>query len=259
MADASDNFWSGRVAIVTGGASGIGRAICHRLVANGVQVAIFDTSPLSADSDAQLHLQAVDVSDQNAVRTAVEAVVARFGRLDMLVNNAGQMPASTVERMKVGEWERVLGVNLSAAFYCSQAAIPHLRRNPGSGIVMIGSINDGRRISTRGGAHYTASKLGLTGLTRQLAYELAVDGIRVNEIAPGPTFTTMGGSTVSAAAPKYIPLGQWVQPADIADAAAFLLGPQARMCTGTRLVVDGGASLTYGGSQDDYFRLRDAN
>lgn len=245
---------AGRAALVTGGARGIGAAIARALVEQGARVAVLDPA-VPADA-AVLHLRA-DIGNQAEVDAAVARAAAEFGGLDILVNNAGIMPASTLRGMKPGEWERVLSVNLSGAFYAIRAVAEAMRGRGGGAIVNVASINARGRISTRGGAHYTASKAALLGLTRHAAFELARDRIRVNAICPGPTRTAMGGGSAEAPAPPYIPLGEWVLPEDIAAAVLFLCGPAARMITGAALDVDGGALLSYARPMEDYFALRD--
>jgi len=252
MSTTSD--FEGRTVIVTGGAAGIGAAVTERFLRAGAAVTVLDLAKETEQEGARL--LTVDVSDREAVKAAVREIGDREGCIDILVNNAGIMPSTTVEKMPEGEWERVVSVNLNSAYYCSKYSIPYLRHSAAGSIVNVSSINDGFRISTRGGAHYTATKAAIAAMTRHLAYELAVDGIRVNAIAPGPTRTRMGAQGGNDV-PPYIPLRQWVEPSDIADAVAFLAGPSARMITGTTLTVDGGTSLNFSGSQEDYFRLRD--
>ncbi|MGG5823660.1 SDR family NAD(P)-dependent oxidoreductase [Falsiroseomonas sp. HW251] len=243
-----------RVAIVTGGGRGIGAAVAQALARQGARVAVLD--PIEPEISVDLHVP-TDVADQASVEGAVARVVRDLGGVDVLVNNAGIMPSSTLRGMKPGEWERVIAVNLSGAFYAIRAAAEPMRRRGGGAIVNIASINAKGRISTRGGAHYTASKAALLGLTRHTAFEFARDRIRVNAVCPGPTLTGMGSTGRDAPPPSYIPLGEWVLPQDIAEAVLFLCSPAARMITGTTLDVDGGSLLSYSRSMDDYFALRD--
>lgn len=256
--------FTGKVALVTGGGNGIGAATCRALAAAGAEVAAIDRDGEAArrvadgitGTGGKAAAHALDVADGAAFRRLAEAVAARAGGLDILVNCAGTTVRRMIEAMQQEDWERVIAVNLTGAFHGIQAVLPHLRRRGEGAIVNIASIA-GRRISFGGTANYTASKAGLLGLTRHAAYELAPDHIRVNAVCPGPTATGFGGTQRTPeqkeAAGRRIPLGRMVEPEDIADAVLFLAGPAAKMITGIALDVDGGVLISNNVPYDEYF------
>ncbi len=259
----SDEF-AGKVALVTGGGSGIGAATARAFAREGAYVAILDRNAVAAEAVAAEIVgkgggaagHGLDVADAPAFAQAAAVVAERAGGIDILVNSAGTITLHTIARMPAEDWERVLAVNLRGPFNGTQAVLPHLRARGGGAIVNIASVA-GRRISFGGGAHYSASKAGLLGFTRHAAYELAADHIRVNAVCPGPTATAFGGSMPSpearAARARKIPLGRMVEPEDIADAVLFLAGDRARMCTGIALDVDGGVLISNDIPYDEYF------
>ena len=241
--------FEGKAAIVTGGGSGIGRAICQRLARDGARVAAADVNGDAAQSVAGeiggLGVQ-VDVASEAAVTAMVEQAVARFGRLDFLVNCAGNAAFAPVAELSLADWQAVLDVHLTGAFLCSRAAIDHLLASKGR-IVSISS-NYGFK-GRAGGANYSAAKAGIVALTKVLAHELAPD-VTVNAVAPGPTDTPRwrrsmedGGAGFEAKRAqrvKDIPLGRLGEPDDIAGAVAFLLGDDAKWITGSVVHVNGG-------------------
>ena len=189
---------SGRVAIVTGAGVGIGAGIAVALAEAGAAVAVADVDVATAASTARgiegkggraLAVR-VDVSDAGQVRDMVERTAEAFGSVDILVNNAGIATTQLVEDLDEIAWRRVLEVNLTGAFLCSKAVLPLMREKGWGRIVNIASVA-AKRISFTGAASYTASKAGLLGFTRHLAYEVAALGINVNAICPGPTLTAM--------------------------------------------------------------------
>jgi NAD(P)-dependent dehydrogenase (short-subunit alcohol dehydrogenase family) len=222
---------AGKIAIVTGGAGGIGAAAVMALRGAGCHVEAFDIA------GAARH---VDVTDPDAVRQAVDAVAAEQGGIDILVNNAGGGPRGTVATLEVAQWRASLALNLDSAFYCMSAAIPHMRARGGGSIVNVASLA-GKSVSKVGGAGYAAGKAGLLGLTRQAAGELAGMGIRVNAVCPGPTRTALTGA--SSRFEAFMPLGRIAEADDIARSILFLAGPDSAMCTGTSFEVDGGLSV----------------
>jgi NAD(P)-dependent dehydrogenase (short-subunit alcohol dehydrogenase family) len=230
-----------KVALVTGAARGIGLATAKRFLADGWQVALLDidgdnltrTYAALAQPDATLALTC-DVSDADAVAAAVAAVAKRFGRLDALVNNAGIAIFKPLLETTPADWARVLAVNLTGPFLCSQAAAPLLREHGGGAIVNITSIS-GHRASTLRVA-YGTSKAGLAHLTKQQAVELAGLGIRVNAVAPGPVDTAMAKAVhtpaIRADYHDTVPLNRYGLEAELAEAIFFLCSDRASYITG---------------------------
>jgi NAD(P)-dependent dehydrogenase (short-subunit alcohol dehydrogenase family) len=243
----------GRTALVTGGARGIGLATAERLLDEGWRVALLDIDGdnLAATVERLGRQEKVrgvtaDVSNPAQVQDAVNQVADHFGRLDALVNNAGiaifkPLPETTFE-----DWSRVLAVNLSGPFLCSQAAAPVMAKTGGGAIVNITSIS-GLRASTLRVA-YGTSKAGLAHLTKQLAIELAHLGIRVNAVAPGPVDTAMAKAVhspeIRAAYHDTVPLGRYGLEQELANVIAFLCSERAAYVTGQVIAVDGGFEAT---------------
>ena len=253
--------YAGKTAIVTGAAKGIGAAVSKALDEAGAHVALFDvdeTGEAVANGLTNGIFRKVDISDRDAVSAAIDEVQAHFGSVDMLVNNAGIAPPRTMENMPDGDWERVLQINLTGAYNCVRAATRHMG-DGGGAIVNVSSVA-GKNISLGAGMHYTASKWGLIGASRHMAYELAPRNIRVNIVCPGPTLTPLIDGHMDrekiVATTENVPLGRWVKPEDIANAIMFFLGPQSAMCTGSELIVDGGVMIGPGAAYDNYFESR---
>ena len=237
------------VAVVTGGARGIGLAIGQWFLANGYRVALLDidkatlgaTEARLADTQRVLCVNC-DVSDPAQVAAAIAEVDTRFGRIDALVNNAGIAVFKPIGETSFEEWRRVLAVNLDGAFLCSQACVPVMRRGGSGSIVNIASIS-GLRASTLRVA-YGTSKAAIIQLTKQQAVELGTVGIRSNVIAPGPVDTDMAKLVHSVAIRSdyhdVIPLGRYGTVEEIASAAGFLCSPAAGYINGQVLAVDGG-------------------
>ncbi len=242
-----------KVALVTGAARGIGLATAKRFLADGWSVALLDIESITlrdtlktlASPDETLALEC-DVSDVNAVVKAVAKVAERFGRLDALVNNAGIAIFKPLLETTQNDWSRVMAVNLTGPFICTQAAAPLMRENGGGAIVNITSIS-GLRASTLRTA-YGTSKAGLAHLTKQFAIELATLGIRVNAVAPGPVDTAMAKAVhtpaIRADYHDHLPLNRYGLEEELAEAIFFLCSSRASYITGQILAVDGGFDAT---------------
>jgi 2-keto-3-deoxy-L-fuconate dehydrogenase len=239
--------FAGLTALVTGGASGIGRATALLLAGRGARVAVLDLDPAGAP-DPLLRVRA-DVSDDASVAAAVTEAIERLGGLDVLVNNAGIGAAGTVEANGLDEWRRVLDVNLLGLVRVSRAALPALRRSGSAAIVNVGSIVATAGLPER--ALYSASKGAVAALTRAMAADHVGEGIRVNCVHPGTVDTPWIARLLDAAADPDAelaalrarqPTGQLVGMDDVAHAIAHLASPHAASVTGTELAVDGGMS-----------------
>ena len=240
-----------KVAVVTGAARGIGLAIAKKFLAEGYCVALLDIDGSElAKADATLGDDTLaivcDVADPEQIRASVDEVVARFGRIDALVNNAGIAVFKPLLQTTFEEWERVLAVNLTGPFLLTQACAPVMLRTSGGCIVNIGSIS-GLRASTLRVA-YGTSKAALAHLTRQQAAELGALGIRVNLIAPGPVDTAMAKlvhtQDIRADYHDAIPLNRYGLEEEIAAAVWFLCSDAASYVNGQCLAVDGGFDAT---------------
>jgi NAD(P)-dependent dehydrogenase (short-subunit alcohol dehydrogenase family) len=224
-----------RVVLVTGAASGIGRAVAERFAREGARVTGFDLT-----GDADVH---GDVRSPADVERAVAGVVAAEGRLDVLVCSAGVREIGDVYTMASEEWDNVIAVNLSGTFYCCQAAARRMRDGGGGAIVNISSV--GGLIGLARRPAYTAAKHGVIGLTKSLARDLAPAGIRVNAICPGLIRTPLTeqyfvGDAFEEGLRTVIPQGRPGTPADVAEAALYLASDQSAYVNGIALTVDGG-------------------
>jgi len=251
--------FAGRTCIVTGAARGIGRAIAQAFAAHGASVVIVDRSQAAGEEVAQeirrrgseaLAVEA-DVARRDAIARAVADADRHFGRIDVVIHNAGFFPLRPFEEIDETLLDLSLSVNLKAAFWLTQEALPHLRRS-GHGRVLVTSSVTGPRVAYPGLAHYAASKAGLNGFIRAAALELAKDGITVNGVEPGMIATlavaNLGGNDYRRALARSIPLGRLGQPHEIAFAMLYLASDAAAYITGQTLVVDGGALLPECGS-----------
>jgi NAD(P)-dependent dehydrogenase (short-subunit alcohol dehydrogenase family) len=230
---------AGRVALVTGGAGGIGSAVCRMLRAAGAEVASVDLPGLTPP-DGVLALEA-DLREQAAVPRLVEEFRARFDRLDVLVHAAGITRDAVLWKLEPAAWSEVLRVNLDAAFLLLHDTVPLLRQRGAGSVVLISSINGER--GKFGQASYAASKAGLIGLARTAARELGRFGIRVNVVSPGLIDTSMTASLPAEAREQALresALGRAGEPDDVAGAVLFLVSDLARHVTGQVLRVDGG-------------------
>jgi NAD(P)-dependent dehydrogenase (short-subunit alcohol dehydrogenase family) len=237
--------FEGMVALVTGGASGIGAATAALLADRGARTAVLDLDPEAADPR---HLRlACDVTDRAAVERAVERVAGELGRLDVVVNNAGIGAQGDVAANDDDEWHRVLDVNVVGMARVSRAALPHLRRSPSAAVVNTSSVV--ATVGLPGRALYAASKGAVLALTLAMAADHVGDGIRVNCVLPGTAETPWIGRLLAAAADPEAelaalaarqPLGRLVSAGEVAAAIAYLASPQAGATTGTAMAVDGG-------------------
>ncbi len=241
---------SGRVALVTGGSRGIGRAICLRLAAMGARVyvnyvagaaAADETVSLISKKGGEAESIGFDVSDSAAVKDAVAGLVKDAGRLDILVNNAGITRDTLMMKMKDDAWDAVLDTNLKGAFTCIREVMRPMMKGRWGRIINIGSVIG--FTGNLGQVNYAAAKAGLVGLTRSVARELASRGITVNGVAPGYIDTDMTSGLadeIKEAILAGIPLGTMGTAEDVAGAVAWLAGPDAAYVTGQFIHVNGG-------------------
>lgn len=240
---------TGRVALITGGNSGLGRAMARAYREAGAKVAIgARRSERNAEAVAELGSEAaafdLDVADEASVAAAIAGTIERFGRIDILANNAGTARRESVLTLERADFDHVIAANLTGAFLCTKHAATQMARQRSGKIINIASLygltapSKGRQVS------YTVSKHGLIGLTKANAVELAPLGIQVNAIAPGYYFTELldevRGSPFEEAVRRRTPAGRWGEPQDLAGAAVFLASSASDFITGAVLSVDGG-------------------
>ena len=249
-----------RVALVTGSAAGMGRAIAEALLDEGARVAINDVNDTLLKSTVD-EVKAkgftargikADVSRREEVFAMVDEIIRHFGRIDILVNNAGGALNTPRDLQEIGEahWNLVIDVNLKGAFLCSQAVIPHMAKQGGGAIVNISALAAHWRASLAG-VQYTAAKAGLEGLTRQLAYDWGKAGIRVNAVAPTVTLTgkriqSLWDEKSEEEKQKVfsaIPLGRLGTPKEVASVVVFLASDESSYITGSTIDVSGGRYL----------------
>jgi 3-oxoacyl-[acyl-carrier protein] reductase len=247
----ADTALTGRVALVTGASRNIGRAIALKLAEAGAAVALNARSSRAPLDEVAREIEAAggtattclaDVADEAAVEAMVAEAVARFGRLDILVNNAAIRPARAVEDMTLAEFRAVTAVILDGAFLCARAALPHLRRSDAASIVNIGGLTG--HIGATRRLHVVTGKAGLVGLTKALAHELAPVGITVNCVVPGAIDTVRAEGSAASGHPGHPPLiGRRGRSEEVAELVRYLCGPAARYITGQAIHVNGGAYM----------------
>src|ERR1051326_3399333 len=248
---------SGKIAFVSGGARGIGRAIVEKFVAEGATVAFVDLDEAiggrpAAEIGAQVKFRRADVTSESDVRAAIQGVIDDHAAIDILVNNAGINAYYDATQMTEAEWDRVFAVDLKGAWLCAKYALRAMTHAGRGSIVNIASIH--ATLTIAGMFPYAAAKSGLVGLTRSLALEYASKGIRVNAVLPGYTRTRlveewMATQPDPAEAERRTlrnhPLGRIATPMEIANVVAFVASDEASAMTGASIAVDGGLSIMY--------------
>ena len=244
-----------KVAIVTGGASGMGEAFCRLFVEDGGKVAVVDLNEEKGldlvselGSDNAIFLKC-DVSDNAQVKTMVDSTVAKLGRLDVVFNNAGIAAMAKTPELAFEDWKRVLEIDLYSIYHCCHYAIPYMRQQGGGVIINNASISG--MAGDYGLSCYNAAKGGVVNYTRALAIDHAVDGIRVNAVCPGFVDTPLSApitenAPLIAKVTGAIPMGRAAQPEEIAQVAAFHASDAASYVTGAIVPVDGGVTAATG-------------
>lgn len=239
---------AGRVVLVTGAAQGIGAAVALVAAAQGARVASLDVQMTTSDGVLGI---VGDVTDARDVARAVAEVTDQLGPVDVLVNNAGRNVHADPAAMTEDEWDAVFAVDLKAAWLCARAVIPAMRAQRAGSIVNVASLH--ARLTAAGMFPYAAAKAGLVGLTRSLALELGLDGIRVNSVSPGWTRTALvdaylagdlDGSREATLLANH-PLGRIADPREVAEVVCFLAGPRASFVSGADWAVDGAFGARY--------------
>jgi 3-oxoacyl-[acyl-carrier protein] reductase len=245
---------SGKVAIVTGSGQGIGEGIARVFAGAGAKVVLATRSEANGRSVADsivkgggvAWLNQTDVGRRSEVQRVVAQTVERFGRLDIVIHNAGVYPIIPIEKLSDEDLDLTLCVNLKAGFWFIQESLPYLRKQGGGRILFTSSVT-GPNVAMPGTAHYAASKAGLNGLIRTAALEYARQNVTVNGVEPGyiltPAMESLGGPEALVQMASQIPLGRLGQPADIANTMLFLASDAAGYITGQTIVVDGGSTL----------------
>ena len=254
--DAASGRLSGRVALVIGAARGIGAGIAERFLEEGASVVIADADEAAGAQRAgrlaalgPTEFLAGDIDSPPAAQALVAGTIERFGRVDILVQNAGIYPWTLIENISPEEWDQVLGVNLRGTFLAAQACLKPMKAQRYGRMVFTSSIT-GPRVSSPGHGHYSASKAGINGFIKAAAIEFAGYGITVNGVEPGNILTEGMQAHRSAeyirGMEQAVPLGRLGTPRDVANAVLFLASDEAEYITGTTIVVDGGQTLPEG-------------
>jgi NAD(P)-dependent dehydrogenase (short-subunit alcohol dehydrogenase family) len=240
-----------RVVLITGAARGLGRATAARFSERGAQVAVNVRTPERAETLAcelgnNCRPAPGDIRSAQTVRALVADIVERFGRLDVLVNNAAIASPTRIEQLTEEEWRATIDTNLTAAFLCIQAVVPAMKNQNYGRIINVSSLA-GRSVSTLGGAHYTASKAGMLGLTRAAAKELGAHGITVNAVCPGLFDTELTHANATRerldTVSRNFPIARLGQPKEVADLICFLAGESAGYITGASFDINGGSLM----------------
>ncbi|MFK7921038.1 MAG: 3-oxoacyl-ACP reductase FabG [Bacteroidia bacterium] len=240
---------TGQVAIITGGAKGIGAGICKVFCDAGATVALWDVLDSGAETAAKIEAaggkifsQKVDVTSRKETQDAVDAIMTEYGRIDILINNAGIIRDRSFMKMTDEEWHSVINVNINSLFVTAKAVVPHMKAAGYGRIVSASSIN--AVAGAFGQTNYSATKAGIQGFTRSLCKEVGKYGITVNCVAPGFIETDMTASMpdeVVAAGIKMIPVGRIGTPEDMGNAYLFLASKEASFISGITLHANGGA------------------
>jgi 3-oxoacyl-[acyl-carrier protein] reductase len=249
MSDTEDEL-PGRVALVTGAGRNIGRAIALELAAGGAAVAVNVRSNKSEADAVVQEIEAMggkaaafiaDIADAAAIEKMVAGVIARFGRIDYLINNAALRREKPIDQMTLAEWREVMSVTLDGVFLCVKACLPHLKRSDAGSIVNIGGLS--AYTGSKHRAHVVTAKAGLVGLTRALAHDLADHRITSNLVSPGLIGTPRAGPEPQHHLVHSTLTGERGAPEEVATAVRFLCGPGARYITGQQIHVNGGAYM----------------
>ncbi len=240
----------GRVALVTGASRNIGRAIAVALGSGGASVLVHagrdrdaaqETADLVRQAGGQAAVSLSDVATEEGPGKAVDAALAAFDKLDIVVANAAIRPEASIDTVTFEDWRRVMAISLDSAFLLTKAALPALRKSDQGAVVLIGGMSG--TSGARDRIHVVAAKAGLTGFGKALAHDLGQDGITVNIVSPGLIETKRVGAEPAHHAGKTNPLGRRGTPEEIAAAVRMLAGPSARYITGQTLHVNGGALM----------------
>lgn len=243
--------FTGRVVMITGAARGLGRATAERFLERGADVAVNvrtqdRAAALAKELGSNCYPAPGDIRDSRVVREAIAEIIKRFGRLDVLVNNAAIASATRFEQLTEAEWRDTLDTNLTAAFCCIQSVVPVMKSHGFGRVINVSSLA-GRSVSTLAGAHYTASKAGMLGLTRAAAKELGVYGITVNALCPGlfDDELTRANATQERldALSQSFPVGRLGKPQEVADLICFLASESAGYITGASFDINGGSLM----------------
>lgn len=246
------NLLTNKVAVVTGGSNGIGKATVLKFASHGASVIIWDVSEdagnaLAAELTSQGHavrFNKVDTTDEQSVAEATELAIKEFGRIDILINNAGITRDATLLKMTTSQWQQVIDINLTGVYLCAKAIAPHMVEK-GHGVILNASSVVGL-YGNFGQTNYSATKAGLIGMSKSMAKELGRKGVRVNAVAPGFILTDMVKAMpeeVLAKMSAKVPLGHLGDPEDIANTYLFLSSDMGRYINGTTISVDGGITL----------------